>query len=94
MAERGGQPGNSNAEKGKRWRMAIDAALSKHGKDKAEALAEVAEKLIGKALEGDMSAIKELGDRIDGKSVQPMDIKGDLKTNVIYNVTGLNRGKR
>lgn len=92
MAVRGAQPGNNNAEKGKRWRTAIDAALAKNGRDKAEALAEVAEKLIDKAKEGDMSAIKELGDRIDGKSVQPMDIKGELHSKVSYTVKGL--GKR
>jgi hypothetical protein len=33
--------------------------------------------LIDKAAEGDMSALKELGDRLDGKSVQP--IAGDAE---------------
>lgn len=86
--------GNKNGENGKRWRMAIDAALAKDGKDKFVALTELAEQLVLKAKTGDMTALKEIGDRVDGKSVQPMDIKGDLNANVTYNVTGLNRGKR
>lgn len=84
--------GNKNGENGKRWRMAIDTALGKDGKDKAQALAELAEQLVIKAKTGDMSALKEIGDRIDGKSVQPMDIKGELSATVNYKVTGL--GKR
>jgi hypothetical protein len=42
------------------------------GCDRIAALNELAAKLIEKAAEGDMSALKELGDRLDGKSVQPV----------------------
>ena len=66
----GGQPGNSNAARGTRWREALRKALAKmDGGDKGKALEKVAVALIGAAQEGDISAIKELGDRIDGKAV-------------------------
>ena len=44
--------------------------------DQAEALLNVANKLIEMAEEGDMAAIKELGDRLDGKAVQ--QISGNI----------------
>jgi hypothetical protein len=74
--QRGGQPGNQNPAAGKRWRLAIEKALEKRGPSMVEALAEVAEQLITKASEGDISALKELGDRIDGKSVQGVELSG------------------
>ncbi len=69
MAAKGGQPGNTNSEKGRKWRDAINKALAQ---DKG-ALERVAKKLIAKAEEGDVSAIKEFGDRIDGKVVQGIE---------------------
>jgi hypothetical protein len=36
----------------------------------------IAEKLYEKAAEGDMSAVKELGDRLDGKSVATTELTG------------------
>jgi hypothetical protein len=39
-------------------------------------LHEIAHALYAKAAEGDMSAIKELGDRIDGKSVSTTELSG------------------
>lgn len=71
--KRGGQPGNNNASKGKPWRDAIDWVLAnkKIGQvAKAQALRGIAEKLCEKALEGDIQAMKEIGDRLDGKSNQ------------------------
>jgi hypothetical protein len=42
----------------------------------AERLRMIAEALIDKAASGDVSAIKELGDRIDGKSVATTELTG------------------
>jgi hypothetical protein len=71
VAESGGQPGNQNAVKSKRWYAAIDRALAKRCKgDGIKALDELAEKLLANAEAGDMSALKELGDRLDGKAAQ------------------------
>ncbi len=68
----GGAPeGNQNALKAKRWLQAIDRALEKRSKFAGiQALDELAEKLLKRADDGDMSALKELGDRIDGKPAQ------------------------
>jgi len=74
----GGAPlGNQNAVKAKRWATAIDNALKKRSKsDGIKALDELAEKLLAAAENGDAWAIKELGDRIDGKPAQAL-IGGD-----------------
>lgn len=51
--------------------MAIERALDKRGaSDRRQALDELAEKLLAKCDEGDMGALKELGDRLDGKPAQ------------------------
>ena len=58
------------------WRQALTESaevLTPQGKRRIEA---AAEKLWERALEGDVSAIKELGDRIDGKSIQPTHVSG------------------
>lgn len=68
--------GNRNATKTKHWAAAIERALEKRGGgDRISALNELAEKLLMKCDEMDMSALKELGDRLDGKPAQ--EIIGD-----------------
>lgn len=69
--------GNQYAVKDKRWQQAIDRALAKRCKgDGIKALDELAEKLLLKCDEGDMSALKELGDRIEGKPAQAIEASG------------------
>ncbi len=67
MAERGGQPGNKNATKNKAWEEALRRALLAEDGKKLRALAD---KLIERAEEGDVTALKESGDRMDGKPAQ------------------------
>lgn len=67
MAERGGQPGNRNATKNKLWAEALNRALLAEDGKKLRSLAD---KLIERAENGDVTALKEIGDRIDGKAVQ------------------------
>lgn len=75
MAERGGQPGNQNAANGKRWQAAILRALEARSRiAQKEALDLLAEKLLSKCDEADLQALKELGDRVDGKPSQEMDV--------------------
>lgn len=63
--------GNQNAVKAKRWQLAIDAALATRSKAKGiEALEELAEKLLTKCEQGDVTALRELGDRMDGRPAQ------------------------
>ncbi len=59
--------GNKNATKAKPWSDAINRALLAEDGKKLRALAD---KLIDKALEGDVSALKEVGDRMEGKAAQ------------------------
>lgn len=82
MAARGAQPGNVNAAKPKRWASAIDRALQKRGTAKLDALDKIAEQLLALAEAGDMQALKELGDRLDGKSVQSIDATVDANVTV------------
>jgi len=68
-------PGNQFAVKAKRWSQAIDRALANRSKAKGiEALDELAEKLLANAEQGDMAALKELGDRLEGKPAQAMTL--------------------
>lgn len=67
--------GNKNAAKAKLWHGAIMRALRKRSKsDQLEELDRLANKLIDLCASGDLPALKEFGDRIDGKSHQSMDI--------------------
>ena len=59
--------GNKNATKNRPWAEAINRALlAEDGKG----LRKLAERLIDKASEGDVTALKEIGDRMDGKALQ------------------------
>ena len=58
----------------KEWRDAIRVAVNELRKDpdgkKQKALRLLARKLIDKAMDGDVVAMKEIGDRLDGKPHQ------------------------
>ena len=73
--------GNQYAAKDRLWRAAILRALEKRSRaDQVVALDQIAEAMLAKAESGDLPAIKELGDRLDGKAVQAMDVthRGNL----------------
>lgn len=71
MAERGAQEGNNNRGKNKPWAEAIRRALARREATGSGAdLNRLAEVLIDKAADGDATALKELGDRLDGKPAQ------------------------
>lgn len=76
----GGQPGNKNSSKTNRmWAETIRrAALQSDG----ARLRRIAEALLDKAAEGDVAAIKELGDRLDGKSMQAIESVSEVKATV------------
>lgn len=46
------------------------------GKGKTKKLSMLADKLVERALEGDIPAMKEIGDRLDGKPVQGVEFGG------------------
>lgn len=66
MATSGGQPGNNNAAKNKYW----SDALRKHITQNPQDLVEAAQAIFNKAKEGDVTAIREIGDRLEGKPAQ------------------------
>ena len=73
--------GNKNATKNKPWRDAINWALENHENsqtERAQALRDIATKLIDQALQGDLVAMKELGDRVEGKAAQSVELSGAL----------------
>lgn len=67
--------GNQNSRKGKLWREALQRALETKslelGKPHRNAvLDDIALQLVNAGLQGEQWAIKELGDRLDGKPAQ------------------------
>ena len=78
--------GNTNAVKGKRWAKAIDKALANRCKsDGQKALVELAEVMLTAAENGESWAIKELGDRLDGKPHQSVTTEGNV---TLVNISG------
>lgn len=68
--------GNENSKKDNRlWRNTIQRAIAQGDPDR---LRRIAEALLDKAADGDMAAIKELGDRLDGKTAQQIIVNGDV----------------
>ncbi len=83
MAERGAQEGNNNAGKGMEWRDAIRYELARIGREidgndpaYKKGLRDCAAQFIKAAQSGEMWALKELGDRTDGKSTQSVEVSG------------------
>jgi len=83
MAERGAQDGNSNATKGMEWRDAIRYELAKIGRELdgddpayKKGLRQCAGEFIKAACGGESWALRELGDRTDGKSTQSHEVSG------------------
>lgn len=83
----GGQPGNKNATKNKRWREAIDKALKQYNEGEVKAghaLDKIAMRLVGKAVTGKQDefkmAMQEIGDRIDGKAPQDVNVDFDMSS--------------
>lgn len=71
----GAPEGNTNSSKSNRlWGDTIRRAIAQSD---AERLRRIADALLAKAEEGDLAAIKELGDRLDGKASQSVTVGGD-----------------
>jgi uncharacterized protein YdaT len=79
---------NTNSNRNNRlWADTLKRALIQSDGQKIRAIADA---LIEKAVSGDVSAIKELGDRVDGKSLQENKLTGDSDEPVIIKiVTGI-----
>ena len=77
--------GNKNAAKAKRWQKALERALSRaSNQDIDTGLDKAADMLVAACYEGDLGALRELGDRMDGKPTtviagdpdSPLEVKG------------------
>jgi molecular chaperone GrpE (heat shock protein) len=77
MAWQPGQSGNPNGapKRAKLWRDAINRAIKRREETDPQALEKLADKLLSAVDTGDVSAMKEFGDRVDGKV--PQAIVGD-----------------
>lgn len=64
--------GNQYAAKGRRFASIIAKRL-----DELKAWEKIADALVCKAMDGDMQAIKEIADRIDGKAKESIDISNE-----------------
>ncbi len=75
--KKGGRPKGSKSP----VTLKVEAAKEELIKAYIENIRPINEALIKKATEGDLAAIKELHDRVYGKSLQPTDVnlKGELK---------------
>ncbi len=68
---------------GKEWREAIRLTVNElrddpEGGTKSKALRQLARRLVEKALTGDMAALKEIGDRLDGRPAQGVELGGKV----------------
>ena len=72
----GAPKGNQNAAKAKVWSAAIGRALDRRvpANKRIKAIDELADKLLDECYTGSLSALQELGNRLEGKSHQSMDI--------------------
>ena len=87
MAERGAPKGNTNKANGRPWTNAIHHALARYNRGDVKqgtALARLALQVVDMAMKGDQWAIKEIGERLDGKAVQA--IQGEVDATLIVEV--------
>lgn len=66
-----GVKGRSGPKQEKPWRDAIMLAVNELDGDQKK-LRKLAEKLVTEAIEGNVTALKEIGDRLDGKPAQAL----------------------
>lgn len=93
-----GNPGGRGTEK--MWRDALRLAVNRYSGDvnapfpaKAKVIEVLAQKLVLKALEGDVPAIKEIGDRLDGKAAQSVDVTHNPSDAFLQMLDAVSNGK-
>ncbi len=78
----GAPEGNENAAKGALYNSALKRALARAGKNVDGGLNKVTDQLVQAAIAGEQWAVKEVADRIDGKSPQAIDLNAQVKGNM------------
>ena len=76
--------GNKNAAKNKPWLDALSRAMARYEGGKLNALNLIADQTVKLAVSGEPWAIKEIGDRVDGKAAQSMTVSGDADNPIAY----------
>ena len=74
MAKVGAPLGNTNGSKGRPWTDAIKRALARRSDSVEGGLNDLADTFIEAVASGDAWAMKELGDRLEGKSAQSISL--------------------
>lgn len=69
--------GNQNAKKAKLFEGALKKALARDAGTVDDGLAKVADALVRAGVAGEQWAVKEIGDRLDGKAPQGVTVSGD-----------------
>lgn len=75
--------GNKSASHDKPWTR----ALQRHVQQNPNLLRTLAIKTFEKAEQGDLSALKEITERLDGKAAQSIELSGSIETNRAEDVT-------
>lgn len=97
---RGGQLGNQNAAKGKRWEAAILRAVEAWPKEPDSTdcsaliigLNKAAHEFVKGVYErGDLGFFKEFGDRLEGKPSQPTELSGNVNVGLAHVLSGLGK---
>ena len=70
------------------WRSALVRAVNRRtgGKGNPKKLDMIADKCADQAMNGESWAVREVGDRLDGKPAQAIAIKGDPDSPVVFNL--------
>lgn len=74
--------GNRNAAKALEWRQALVRALKTYEDDQVKrgrALYHIARELVKKALAGEMDAVQEIANRLDGRPLQNIESRVDAQ---------------
>lgn len=75
--------GNNNAAKGKIWTDAIKRALARRSDTVEGGLNDLADTFIEAVANGDAWAMRELGDRLEGKPAQTNILKGSEDSPIV-----------
>jgi|ERR1043166_342948 hypothetical protein len=84
MANRGAPLGNQNGiKRNQMWAEALRRQVAQN----PEAMRKIALKVLDMAMEGDMAAIREIGDRLDGKAVQQVIMDATIEDKTVREYT-------
>src|SRR5215471_3793877 len=72
----GRPPGSPNKVDRRPWTRAIERAVHRTAKDgKTKRLDLLADRLVSAGLKGDVPALKEIGDRLEGRPITPVEMR-------------------